>query len=241
MTQMDYLAKLDVLAPDVGGQRKRFSLGEARLAVIAGCAIENGVSPRVLKGPIQWLRDNVLWPADIDLPESPADKMLEIEADRARSISRDELAKDHMVRYLASYVYTLRNSSDPLSISGKERSEIFEKAEAAEAAATKAGAMLGAGSEGVSAVQAALSQAQKLLNHKIKWDGETYQRLYYPLKFDLACMGKRDFFIGLVARETEDGVEWNIRIDTSAVRIEAEHAWLTIDVRRLFSDRTAIS
>ncbi|MBS0233483.1 MAG: hypothetical protein JSR99_08345 [Proteobacteria bacterium] len=241
MTQIDYLAKLGVAAPDVGGHRKRFSLGEARLVVIAGCAIANGISPRVLKEPIQWLRANVLWPSDVDLPESVADKMLEIEADRARSLARVETVEEHMVNYLARHVYMLRNLSDPLSVSDEDGDKIFEKAKAEEAAAAKSGALLGTGSEGASPVQIAIAQAKKLLSQKIKWGGTTYQRLHFPLEFDLACIGKRDFFIGLVARESEDGVEWKVSIGKSAVRIETEHAWLAIDVRRLFGDRTALT
>ena len=55
--QLDYLLRLEVVAPDVGGERKKFSHDEARMVVIAGSMIRAGLTPQVLKGPIGWLRE----------------------------------------------------------------------------------------------------------------------------------------------------------------------------------------
>ena len=253
MTQIDYLAKLGVTAPDVGGHRKRFSLGEARLVVIAGCAIANGISPRVLGGPISWLRNYVLWPKEIELPEMISERIIEIQADDygpfADCDNPDVSAetRDISVKYVASTIYSVIHAKDPLSLSENDRIELFEKAKKEEESAgsptvdMKSGPSAGTGNEGASAVQRAIKQAKKLLDSRPQRDREMRERLRWCRDFELACLGKRDFFISLVARESGDEPDWKIRIDTSAVRIETEHAWLAIDVRRLFGDRTAIT
>ncbi len=60
MTQLDYLAKLEIAAPDVGDSRKRFSRNEGRLVVILGCLIRLGVSPSLLKSVADTIRKNVV-------------------------------------------------------------------------------------------------------------------------------------------------------------------------------------
>lgn len=68
LRQLDHFGTAGVAAADVGGERKRFSLLEARLAVIAGRCLKNGMTPRALVEPIAVLREYAQWPAIEGLP-----------------------------------------------------------------------------------------------------------------------------------------------------------------------------
>ena len=68
--QTEYLIKAGVAVPDVGGERKRFSINEARMVVIAGRCLAYGMAPRALVEPIGWLRDFSSWPEINGLPRN---------------------------------------------------------------------------------------------------------------------------------------------------------------------------
>ncbi|WP_129432119.1 hypothetical protein [Roseovarius sp. A46] len=67
--QLDYLVRLGVVAPDVGGHRKHYSEFEMRLAVIAGEMLQFCRDAKTLKGSIDHLRSIVTWP-DSEKPSS---------------------------------------------------------------------------------------------------------------------------------------------------------------------------
>jgi len=62
--QIDYLMQLEIIAPDVGEIRKKFSLDEARIATICAALLPVCKSAKFLVAPIQWLRRTVAWPGD---------------------------------------------------------------------------------------------------------------------------------------------------------------------------------
>lgn len=218
LSQLEYLGKADIVAPDVGDQRKRFSLNEARLAVIAGCALTNGLTPRALAGPIGWLREHIAWPA-VDLPDSPTEIAIELEAERYRALS--DFPLDSRVEILAARIFASSLGNDAFSLSH----DAF--------AANLASAKTSDSRVDVERAAAAEKRAGQLLAQHIKWPAGTFNKVRDALDFEVACRGKSDLFFHVSAGTDS----WKTFLSKDLSRIEGESAWLVIDVRRLFSER----
>ena len=87
-SQIDYLIKLELVAPDVGDQRKVFSSEEAAFVKICAAAVKYGVQPQRLSEPLAWLREAVALPEGVVF-SSLGDLYLRYQANLVQSIWRN--------------------------------------------------------------------------------------------------------------------------------------------------------
>lgn len=228
LKQLDHFGTAGVAAADVGGERKRFSIAEARMAVIAGRCLKYGMTPRALVEPINWLRKYVRWPEvegfSKNLPEIEIEVML---AESLRVIPDADIAFDKKVRSLAKrlYAYALgRHIYFPTYDQGKAESEAYEAAVASDNISERTRA------------EEAAKQARKMLAEPAKWSQEERGQVRAALEFELACRGERDFFFHLTTGDDS----WKTFVSDTVGRVEGESTWLVIDIRTLFRERGAI-
>jgi hypothetical protein len=225
LRQLDHFGTACVAAADVGGERKRFSIDEARMAVIAGRCLSYGMTPRSLVDPIDWLRKYVRWPEIEGLPKSLPEIEIELLADRIRGISDFPLEErtKTVARHLFAHVMGRRVHLP----SHKE----VEACDADYEAALKS-----ADINARSRAEDATKRAENMLNEPRKWSIEEIYQAERALQFELACRGETDLFFHLATGDDS----WKTFVDDKVSRVEGEATWLVIDIRTLFRERGAL-
>lgn len=224
MPQLEYLGKASVAAPDVGDQRKRFSLHEGRLVVIAGAAMGYGLTPRSLVRPIGWLRDFTKWPS-IPLPDTLNEIGLEVVAEELRSLV-DDLPIDDLVKRLAPRVFASWLGTEAMTLS-------YESAES-----FYSGARQSSAKDDVERSLRAETIARDMLAQPQKWTIDELRSVRHALDFELACTGKKELYFHVSTGDTfDDTGPWKTYLSSSVERIEDQSIWLVIDLRHLFKNR----
>lgn len=227
LRQLDHFGTAGVAAADVGGERKRFSVDEARLAVIAGRCLRYGMTPRALVGPIDWLRKYTRWPT-VDLPNSlPEIEMETMLAESLRIIPDSDISAEKKIHSLAKRLYAHalgRHIHFPTYEESKASSEAYQAALTSENITDR------------SRAADATRRAEQMLAVAPKWSVEDRNQAISALKFELACRGERDMFFHLATGDDT----WKTFVDNQLSRIEGEATWLVIDIRTLFRERGAL-
>lgn len=234
MSQLEYFAKLDVSKPDVGNQRKRFSIAEARLLVVAGCALENAVSPKALKEPIAWLREFAAYPEWFGTPETVQqvqDTDVALIASLVRELAPNAAACDYPaehVRLIAQRIYAWRTGAKlPPRYASPIGDNDWQQLLSGES-----------GDANKRHAERALREARDYL--EIAGSERSYadhRPLENAVHFDTACLARRDLFLSLVA--SDDG-SFEILASEEAAPMEGRRIWTVIDIRQLFADRGVI-
>lgn len=222
--QLENLERLGIVSADIGNERKKYSAFEGRLAVIAGQALKLGIPTSGLAEAMSWLRGWLSGPADIDLPASLANVMVQLRAQRYASLySRENPAVQERLKLdIAALIYSSENADDFLAMSHDAIEKFFSSVQAERKAEVQ------------DAVIAAIERARKLLEAGMTWSIEDIRKVDNLLDFELALRDKKNFFIQLASDE-EHG--WAISVGSDLTQLEKHETWVTIDVRRVFRTR----
>jgi hypothetical protein len=225
LRQLDHFGTAGVAAADVGGERKRFSVAEARMAVIAGRCLKYGMTPRALVEPIDWLRNHARWPAIENLPKHLAEIDAELSADRLRSI--EEFPFEEKVKVVAPRLFGFSTGRYVHIQTHKQYEAIRTDYEAA---------LKSDDLNQRSHAEEATKRANKMLSEPRKWSIEEIYQAERALRFEMACRGEADLFFHLATGEES----WKTFVTENVSRIEGEATWLVIDIRTLFRERGAL-
>ncbi|KGB81934.1 hypothetical protein JT55_10270 [Rhodovulum sp. NI22] len=215
---------------DVGNVRKRFSIPEARLVVIAGAAIANGITPQALAGPIGWLREYATYP-EAELPPRIEDKSIVATAQICRQLAGSSLqndAEDPYDQYYVSVASALMRRDGPDFFSSvDDENKIF------------CNVLNGKhGSEDQKRAQSCMEEAERILKEEPNIvPADQWRKLHEAVNFEAAALGRKDLFLNIKADETN----WKTQIDTRPAKLEFEASWLVIDIRQLFLSRGTMS
>ena len=221
-TQLDYFTKLGVTEPDVGDKRKRYSLLEARLTVIAGRALAMGISPRALIGPIGFLRENLKWPEGVEEFDSLHDMHVAMVSERARALCADftDGTRDALIKWVASEIYAASVANDFFSLTDEQKKKRYESA----ILETDETAIL------------ARVKAADTLKQPMTISAETLHRLDKIKSFELAARDKGGFFVFMNSSEDD----WWTYFGGSMEPQDGRDAYVVIDVRNLFKHRATL-
>lgn len=222
VSRIEYLQKLNVIAPDVGDVRKRFSLHEARMTVIVGCLLTDfGVDPKLLVDPIAWLREGTLMPADAN-KLTLTELSLELIADGIRAVStKDNQISQPLLNFLTREIYFARSERDYFNLDDAEKHKRFDEAKKSQ------------DQNVIDLISESALHAIEMSSSPLKWSGHEYHNHKWALNFELACRQKANLYIHFFTGESG----WSIKIDTSPSQLDGPRAWIVIDVRRLFGEK----
>jgi hypothetical protein len=226
-TQLAYLIKTNVLGADVGGQRKRFSPLETRLAIVAAVMSESGADPNALKGPIDWLRNAATYPEDIDVPDDVAQARLTAMFERfkgmfpddaeLRKISVEILSYNLMAIERSPYLY-LQGRVDPQDITIRELAKDAKK---------------GIKKPPAEVMQPYIEQAKMLLNAPRRWTLPQVLQVDTAIEFELATTGQGQVFFQHAFYEKR----WGASLRKELSLMQGFSHWTTIDLTALFAAR----
>jgi hypothetical protein len=227
LPQLDHFGSAGVAAADVGGERKRFSIDEARMVVIAGRCLKYGMTPRALVEPIDWLRKYVRWPAVEGIPKNLPEIEIELLAENLRHFSDDDLPLESKLKVVAHRLYSFsigRHVYFPSYDDSKASNDAYQASLKSDIASERDRA------------EEATKRAEKMLAEPIKWTSQEQGQARAALQFELACRGERDMFFHLATGDDS----WKTFVADKVNRIEGEATWLVIDIRTLFRERGAL-
>jgi hypothetical protein len=225
LPQLDHFGTAGVAAADVGGERKRFSIAEARTVVIAGRCLKYGMTPRSLVEPIGWMRDYSKWPAIDGLPKNLAEIEIELLADRLRHLV--DFSPQEKTNAIGWHLYAFaigRHLQLPTPDEVAARKTEFKAALKSDDVNLR------------SRAEEATKRAEKMLGEPPKWSIDEINQAERALQFELACRGERDLFVHLAT--ADDG--WKTFVSPKVERIEGDATWLVIDIKTLFRERGAL-
>lgn len=225
LRQLDHFGTAGVAAADVGGERKRFSVAEARIAVIAGRCLKYGMTPRALVEPIGWLRSYVRWPRIEGLPKNLSEIEIELIADRIRGVH--DFPPDERTRVVARKLFAF-STGHHISLPSHDDVEAMT--------ARYEAALKSDNINERSRAEDAIKRAETMLAEPQKWSIEDIYQAERALQFEFACRGETDLFFHLATGEDS----WKTFVADKVSRIEGEATWLVIDIRTLFRQRGAL-
>ncbi|MGK7661950.1 MULTISPECIES: hypothetical protein [unclassified Marinovum] len=230
-TQLAYLIKLEVLKADVGGQRKRFSPFETRMAIVAAALQDNGANPHSIKEPIEWLRDAATYPESVEIPDDVVRAKVAIVTERFRHVFKKEHGemRDFCVEWLA---YTLLASERSTDIFLSDRMDVKE------ATIAHIAEYMGNDKE-LSEVKASdifapfKQRAAELLTVPPSWTLDEVNSAELAVQFEASAIGKAPLFFQCAASEDN----WATRMNKDIAGMDGFTHWTTVDLTGLFKQR----
>lgn len=228
--QLEYLIKEEILVPDEGNVRKRFSKTETALAIVAGCALQNGIKPSTLKDPISKLRSSINPQVLNAVGMDPETAYLQVRVERLTSDfmkDQEDVAPDpgHNVDIIAGQI-AAQHYNELNAFEWKYKSDSFFHDELPNIVSP----------EIMDQERKAFKiEARRMLSNPLGWDIEMIDAVQLASSFHFATVNRRDFFFHIAT--DEDGEWQQTQYSPEPGRFPGLFSWLTIDVRSLFKAR----
>lgn len=226
-SQLSHLIKISALAADVGGQRKRFSVLETRMATIASAALETGTSAQSLVEPLNWLRDAVIYPEFVSQHDDPIEILLATEIRKWVNIYKNtDLSQELTVEWLSYDLFAKEYCSEQFLERRLDSQEIFVDFVARKDEIERAGWIERLESE-------YKERAKTICENGTVIEMEEFQKAETALDFELASKGIRSCFFQYSCK----GDSWRTLLSRKVEPIEGYASWVTIDLTSLFRTR----
>lgn len=226
-SELNYMIKLGILGADVGGQRKRFSPLETRLAIVAGAAMESGCKPNVMKDPIIWLRAAATYPEDVCIPDDPAVVMKRLQFSRYKALNNGDERVEKLTKEYLAYSALASDLAPDLFVADKIDAKEIAVGILADELRNKNKAASNA------LFDTYLAKAEIEMGVGDCWSADHCNAIELALSFELATIGKRQVFFQFAA----DDDHWATRLSTALTSLDGFTHWNTISLTALFAKR----
>ena len=230
-SQLEYLVKQGILVPDAGGVRKRFSLLEARLAVVVGAMLPYVANVAYIKGPIIQLREEATFP-DADVPRSFGELQRALSYERYKRLERrdakgnSELLSDLRTKFvdeLFAQRYDFQTVRDDYSNFGEFRDHLLKLKEVEGKAPSEVMAPF-------------IAEVDEALSRPPRWTDEDLKKIGVAFSFERAFRGHGCTTVRLTF--TDDGFRADIR--HSVEDVGDDPVSLCINISKIFAARDLI-
>jgi len=230
-SQLEYLVKQGVLVPDAGGVRKRFSLLEARLAVVVGAMLPYVANVAYIKGPVAQLREEATFP-DADVPRSFGELERALSYERYKRLERrdpkgnSELLSDLRARFideLFAQRYDYRTVRDDYDNFGAFRDHILKQ-------------KVAKGEPSSETMAPFVAEVDEALSRPPRWQDEDLRKIGVAFSFERAFRGHGCTTVRLTF--TDDS--FRVKIKHSTEDMGNDPVSLFVNISKIFAARDVL-